>query len=168
MRDLSKPMQEELERFFIATDELEAKKLEIIGWKGPKVALKARSAQGTKEIVQTDTDLGGHDRDPRPVVIGHPCWQDDHDSSLAAEFPTLSTMFCNRSRVISRCFVQYLTTASFSIEILLRSGAARFVLGFTMTSSNGEVTRKLSRYSGVRSTTDKTAIATKARRSIRL
>jgi inorganic pyrophosphatase len=41
VRDLSKPMQEELEKFFIATDELEDKKLEIIGWKGPKVALKA-------------------------------------------------------------------------------------------------------------------------------
>jgi inorganic pyrophosphatase len=40
VRDLSKPMQEELERFFIATDELKDKKLEIIGWKGPKVALK--------------------------------------------------------------------------------------------------------------------------------
>ena len=39
--DLSKPIQEELEKFFIATDELEDKKLEIIGWKGPKVALKA-------------------------------------------------------------------------------------------------------------------------------
>jgi inorganic pyrophosphatase len=39
--DLSKPIQEELEKFFIATDELEDKKLEIIGWKGRKVALKA-------------------------------------------------------------------------------------------------------------------------------
>jgi inorganic pyrophosphatase len=39
--DLSKPVQEELEKFFIATDELEDKELEIIGWKGPKVALKA-------------------------------------------------------------------------------------------------------------------------------
>jgi inorganic pyrophosphatase len=46
VRDLSKPMQEELERFFIATDELEAKKLEIIGWKGPKVALKAIKEAG--------------------------------------------------------------------------------------------------------------------------
>lgn len=46
VRDLSRPMQEELERFFIATDELEAKKLEIIGWKGPKVALKAIKQAG--------------------------------------------------------------------------------------------------------------------------
>jgi inorganic pyrophosphatase len=46
VRDLSKPMQEELERFFIATDELEDKKLEIIGWKGPKVALKAIKEAG--------------------------------------------------------------------------------------------------------------------------
>jgi inorganic pyrophosphatase len=36
--DLSKPMQEELEKFFLATDELEDKTLEILGWKGPKVA----------------------------------------------------------------------------------------------------------------------------------
>jgi inorganic pyrophosphatase len=38
VRDLSKPIQQELEKFFIATDELEDKKLEIIGWKGPKIA----------------------------------------------------------------------------------------------------------------------------------
>jgi inorganic pyrophosphatase len=41
VRDLSKPIQEELEKFFAATDELEDKKLKIIGWKGPKVALNA-------------------------------------------------------------------------------------------------------------------------------
>jgi inorganic pyrophosphatase len=41
VRDLSKPIQQELEKFFIATDELEDKKLEIIGWKGPKAAMKA-------------------------------------------------------------------------------------------------------------------------------
>jgi inorganic pyrophosphatase len=41
VRDLSKPIQQELEKFFIATDELEDKKLEIIGWKGPKIAIKA-------------------------------------------------------------------------------------------------------------------------------
>ena len=40
VQDLSKPIQEELEKFFIATDELQDKKLEIIGWKGPKTALK--------------------------------------------------------------------------------------------------------------------------------
>jgi inorganic pyrophosphatase len=39
--ELSKPIREELEKFFVATDELEDKKLEIVGWKGPKVALKA-------------------------------------------------------------------------------------------------------------------------------
>lgn len=32
--DLSKPIRQELEKFFIATDELEDKKLNIIGWKG--------------------------------------------------------------------------------------------------------------------------------------
>ena len=35
------PIQQELEKFFIATDELEEKKLEIVGWKGPKIAMKA-------------------------------------------------------------------------------------------------------------------------------
>jgi len=39
--DLTKPIREELEKFFIATDELEDKKLNIIGWKGPKAALQA-------------------------------------------------------------------------------------------------------------------------------
>ena len=33
--------QQELEKFFIATDEFEDRKLEIIGWKGPKIATKA-------------------------------------------------------------------------------------------------------------------------------
>ena len=41
IRDLSKPTLQELEKFFIATDELEDKKLEIIGWKGPKAAIQA-------------------------------------------------------------------------------------------------------------------------------
>jgi inorganic pyrophosphatase len=41
VRDLTKPIQEELEKFFIATDELEDKKLNIIGWKGPKAAIQA-------------------------------------------------------------------------------------------------------------------------------
>ena len=41
MSCLSKPIQHELAEFFIATDELEDKKLEIIGWKGPKIAIKA-------------------------------------------------------------------------------------------------------------------------------
>ena len=41
VQDLSRPVRQELEKFFIATDELEDKKLEIIGWKGPKIAMKA-------------------------------------------------------------------------------------------------------------------------------
>ena len=41
IRNLSKPIREEFEKFFIATDELEDKKLDIIGWKGPKIAMKA-------------------------------------------------------------------------------------------------------------------------------
>jgi inorganic pyrophosphatase len=39
--DLTKPIREELEKFFVATDELEDKKLKIIGWKGPKAAVQA-------------------------------------------------------------------------------------------------------------------------------
>jgi inorganic pyrophosphatase len=53
VRDLSKPIQEELEKFFIATDELEDKTLEIIGWKGPKVALKAIKEAG-KSFAKND------------------------------------------------------------------------------------------------------------------
>jgi inorganic pyrophosphatase len=41
VRDLTKPIQEELEKFFIATDELKDKKLKIIGWKGPNAAVQA-------------------------------------------------------------------------------------------------------------------------------
>jgi inorganic pyrophosphatase len=41
VRDLSKPIQQELEKFFKATDELEDKKLNIIGWKGTKAAVEA-------------------------------------------------------------------------------------------------------------------------------
>jgi inorganic pyrophosphatase len=36
VRDLSKPIQQELEKFFIATDELEDKKLQISRWKGSR------------------------------------------------------------------------------------------------------------------------------------
>ncbi len=41
VRELSKPVQQELEKFFIATDELEDKKLVILGWKGPKAGVQA-------------------------------------------------------------------------------------------------------------------------------
>lgn len=41
VRDLSKPIQQELEKFFKATDELEDKKLTVLGWKGPKAAVEA-------------------------------------------------------------------------------------------------------------------------------
>ena len=41
VRDLSKPIQQELEKFFKATDEFEDKKLNIIGWKGPKAAVQS-------------------------------------------------------------------------------------------------------------------------------
>lgn len=35
-RDLSKPVRKEIEKFFVATDELEDKQLKFLGWKGPK------------------------------------------------------------------------------------------------------------------------------------
>jgi inorganic pyrophosphatase len=41
VRNLSKAIRQELEKFFIATDELEEKHLQIIGWKGPSAAMKA-------------------------------------------------------------------------------------------------------------------------------
>jgi inorganic pyrophosphatase len=42
-----------LEKFFIATDELEDKTLEIIGWKGPKIATKAIK-DGAKNFSRDD------------------------------------------------------------------------------------------------------------------
>jgi inorganic pyrophosphatase len=52
VRDLSKAIQQELEKFFIATDELEDKTLEIIGWKGRRLRRRRsrtapRSFRGT-------------------------------------------------------------------------------------------------------------------------
>jgi inorganic pyrophosphatase len=35
-RDLPKQIREEIEKFFVATDELEDKKLKFLGWRGPK------------------------------------------------------------------------------------------------------------------------------------
>jgi inorganic pyrophosphatase len=40
VRDLSTAIRQELEKFFIATDELVDKRLRILGWKGPKAAMK--------------------------------------------------------------------------------------------------------------------------------
>jgi inorganic pyrophosphatase len=40
VRRLSSAKREELEKFFIATDELEDKRLKFLGWKSPKVAVK--------------------------------------------------------------------------------------------------------------------------------
>lgn len=40
VRDLTRAVCEELVKFFIATDELEDKQLKILGWRGPKAALK--------------------------------------------------------------------------------------------------------------------------------
>ena len=35
-RDLSKQVRQEIEKFFVATDELDDKELKFLGWKGPK------------------------------------------------------------------------------------------------------------------------------------
>jgi inorganic pyrophosphatase len=58
VRDLSEPIQQELEKFFKATDELEDKKLNIIGWKGPKAAVEAikdcrQEFQKERQVVST-------------------------------------------------------------------------------------------------------------------
>jgi inorganic pyrophosphatase len=53
VRDISRPVQEELEKFFIATDELEDKKLKFLGWKGPKVAVQAIK-DGAKSFAKED------------------------------------------------------------------------------------------------------------------
>src|SRR5215831_18653836 len=39
-RDLSKQVRTEIEKFFVATDELEDKELKFLGWKGPKTGEK--------------------------------------------------------------------------------------------------------------------------------
>jgi inorganic pyrophosphatase len=39
-RDLPKPIRKEIEKFFVATDELEDKELEFLGWKGPKAGAR--------------------------------------------------------------------------------------------------------------------------------
>ena len=49
VRELSKPFREELEKFFIATDELEDKKLDIIGWKGTQGGAKGN--QGCCKVI---------------------------------------------------------------------------------------------------------------------
>jgi inorganic pyrophosphatase len=54
VNDLTKPIREELEKFFIATDDLEDKKLDIIGWKGPKVAVQAIK-DGAKFFARDET-----------------------------------------------------------------------------------------------------------------
>jgi inorganic pyrophosphatase len=58
VRDLSGPIQQELEKFFKATDELEDKKLNIIGWKGPKAATTPpwhRKWQTSARVVTAET-----------------------------------------------------------------------------------------------------------------
>jgi len=39
MRDLPKQVRQEIEKFFVATDELEDKQLKFLGWKSPKACI---------------------------------------------------------------------------------------------------------------------------------
>lgn len=50
VRDLTNPVLKELEMFFIATEELEDKKLDIIGWEGPDAALDAVKAAAKASV----------------------------------------------------------------------------------------------------------------------
>jgi inorganic pyrophosphatase len=52
-RDLSKQIRQEIEKFFVATDELDDKELKFLGWKGPKsgerlIASAAKAFNGKK------------------------------------------------------------------------------------------------------------------------
>ena len=45
VRTSQSPVSESLlKKFFVATDELDNKKLEVFGWKGPNIAMKAIKA----------------------------------------------------------------------------------------------------------------------------
>jgi inorganic pyrophosphatase len=44
LEGISPEVRAELEKFFVATDELEAKTLRFLGWKGPDEAKKAHPA----------------------------------------------------------------------------------------------------------------------------
>ena len=48
VRQLSKQVREELEKFFVATAELQSKTLKCLGWRGPKRALRLVKKSGRK------------------------------------------------------------------------------------------------------------------------
>lgn len=52
-RDLPKQVRKEIEKFFVATDELEAKELRFLGWKGPKAGKRLIDA-AAKEFKKTN------------------------------------------------------------------------------------------------------------------
>jgi inorganic pyrophosphatase len=52
-RDLPTPMRQEIEKFFVATDELESKELKFLGWKGPKAGERLIDA-ATKKFKRVD------------------------------------------------------------------------------------------------------------------
>jgi inorganic pyrophosphatase len=47
-RDLPKQVRKEIEKFFVATDELEDKELKFLGWKGPKAGERLIDAAARK------------------------------------------------------------------------------------------------------------------------
>ena len=55
-RDLPKQVRDEIEKFFVATDELEDKQLKFLGWKGPSVGnrlIKRAAKQFKKKMKRT-------------------------------------------------------------------------------------------------------------------
>ena len=113
VRDLTRPIQEELEKFFIATDELEDKKLKIIGWKGPKVAVQA--IKDGREILRkrrrvTRTAMAFEIKQPSCAVF----------RSMLHR----SASFSSRPRKKAR------TAASSGLRLL--DGAAQFALGLRL------------------------------------
>jgi hypothetical protein len=80
--DLTRPVREELEKFFIATDELEDKKLSIIGWKGSKAAMRAikEAAKAfTKEDKQTSREPHGPYLRARGFAVLRPAQEGKYD-----------------------------------------------------------------------------------------
>jgi len=54
-RDLPKEVRKEIEKFFVATDELDDKELEFLGWKGPKSGDRL-IASAAKAFAKLDRD----------------------------------------------------------------------------------------------------------------
>ena len=66
VEDLPSEVKEELEKFFVATDELEAKTLKFLGWQGPAQAKKRRPICRDRERLQRSRMSGCV---PKPVIL---------------------------------------------------------------------------------------------------